>query len=143
MKKEIIIAIVLGILVGMGVAAFIISRTIYFSANKSQSVVANPSISPPPQTDLSQIKVLDIKEPANQTIVAKNSIKVKGKAGKDDLVVIQSKEQEKIFKNKNEEFSIDFPLALGENIILITVYPKNSQFSPQQKSVTIYYLDEL
>jgi len=45
-------------------------------------------------------------------------------------------------KVEKEDFTVDMPLALGENVISLTLYPKNSQGRSQQKELRIYYLDE-
>ncbi len=142
MKKEIIVAIVLGIVFGLVVAGVMVFKTINFGGRSRQVVGNSPSISPVLVNDLNKIKVLEITEPQDLQLFDKKTIKIKGKAGRNDLVVISSQVKDITFRNKNENFSVDFPLALGENTILITVYPKNTQISAQEKSIVVYYLDE-
>lgn len=141
MKKEIVVAILMGVVFGLAVAGFMVFKTVNLG-QRTGSANINPSISPAVQTDLSSIKVLEVKEPTDQLLVDKNKITVRGKAGCGDLVIIKSPIKELVFNNKKEDFAVDFPLALGENIIVVTVYPKNGQITPQQKSITVYNLDE-
>jgi len=67
---------------------------------------------------------------------------IKGKAAKDSLIVIQSPVQDIIIKNDKEEFSATMSLAIGENVIHISVYPKDQQGKGQEKELRVYYLDE-
>ncbi len=142
MKKEIIVAIVLGIVFGLIVAGIMVFKTINFGSRKGQAVGNSPSISPALNSDLNKIKVLEISEPQDQQLFDKKTIKIKGRADRDDLIVVSSQGTDLTFRNKKEDFSVDFPLILGENTILVTVYPKNSQISTQEKSLIVYYLDE-
>ncbi len=63
-------------------------------------------------------------------------------AGKEDLIIIQSPVKDTVVKNENEQFTVRFPLVLGENIIKVTAYGKDKQTRPQEKDLHIYYLDE-
>lgn len=141
MKKETLVAIFLGLLFGGIVAVFISlkSKEIELSANK---VIA------PPKEKVSSVnsngiemQSLELSEPANNAIFDKNTIRFKGTAAKDSLIIIQSPIKDLTFKNTQEKFDLEFPLALGENSIKIVVYPKEKQFRPQEKFIKIYFID--
>lgn len=141
MKKETLVAVFLGLLFGGAMAIFISlkSKEIELSTNK---VIAPPkdSISNPSLTGI-EIQPLELSEPANNAIFEKNTIRFKGTAIKDSLIVIQSPIKELVFKNTQGKFDLEFPLALGENSIKIVVYPKEKQFRNQEKFIKVYYID--
>jgi hypothetical protein len=141
MKRETIIAIILGLLFGGVVAIFISlkSKDIELSKNK---VIAPPkeNIVLPNLTG-AEMQPLDLTEPANNAIFNKDIIRLKGTAIKDSLIIIQSPMKDVAVKNTNGKFDIEFPLALGENSIKMVIYPKEKQFRPQEKSIKIYYID--
>jgi len=141
MKKETIIAIILGLLFGGVVAIFISlkSKDIELSKNK---VIAPPKENiVSPNLTSTEMQPLDLTEPANNAIFDKDIIRFKGTAVKDSLIIIQSPMKDVVVKNTNGKFDIEFPLALGENSIKMVVYPKEKQFRPQEKSIKIYYID--
>ncbi|MEK7597417.1 MAG: hypothetical protein AAB441_02110 [Patescibacteria group bacterium] len=141
MKKETIIAIFLGLLFGGVVAVFISLKS------KDIELSTNKVIAPPKENVLSpnltgtEIQSLELSEPANNAIFDKDIIRFKGTAAKDSLIIIQSPIKDLTFKNIQEKFDLEFPLALGENSIKIVVYPKEKQFRPQEKFIKVYYID--
>jgi len=141
MKKETIIAIILGLFFGGVVAIFISlkSKDIELSKNK---VIAPPKENiVSPNLTSAEMQPLDLTEPANNAIFDKDIIRFKGTAVKDSLIIIQSPMKDVTVKNINGKFDIEFPLALGENSIKMVIYPKEKQFRPQEKSIKIYYID--
>ncbi|OGK17965.1 hypothetical protein A3G67_04720 [Candidatus Roizmanbacteria bacterium RIFCSPLOWO2_12_FULL_40_12] len=141
MKKEVGIAIFFGVLLGLIVAVVIISR-IRLLENQKVKLPSNVQISPAVKNLNSQVQTLEVTEPKDQAVVSKNSVKVKGKTVKGSLVIIQTPIKDIVVNSKEESFSADVPLALGENIITIASYPKGSQQRSQEKVVKVYYLDE-
>ena len=140
MKKETMVAIFLGLLFGGVVAVFISFKS------KDIELAKNKVIAPPPDKvspDLIGIKLrpLELTEPADRAIVENNTIRLKGTAAKDSLIVVQSPIKDLIISNKQEKFDLEFPLALGENSIKIVVYPKEKQFRPQEKFIKVYFID--
>ncbi|MFA6532875.1 MAG: hypothetical protein WCT22_02645 [Patescibacteria group bacterium] len=141
MKKETIIAVFFGLLFGGVVAVFISlkSRDIELAKNKV--------IAPPEEKVLSanltgtEMQPLVLTEPSNDAIFEKNTIRFKGTAAKDSLIIIQSPIKDLVVKNTQEKFDFEFPLALGENSIKIVVYPKEKQFRPQEKFIKVYFID--
>lgn len=141
MKKEAIIAIVFGIVLGSILAVFLIAK------NKERLLDKSKSISPLEKgTQSSQasgnIQQLGITEPGDKTIVYKNTITIKGTFTKNSLIIIQSPIKDTVIKNGSEQFSTDFPLALGENVIRIGAYPKDKQLRSQEKEIRVYYFSQ-
>lgn len=140
MKKETIAAISFGILLGVVGAFVMISKAKQIGSGKTS--INNSKTNTASSAAKLEIKSLEVKSPTNQSRSNKNSTTIKGKTNKNSLILIQSPIKELAFKNVKEDFSTSFPLALGENIITVTVYPKDPQIPPQQKVLKVYYLDE-
>ena len=142
MRKETIIAVILGIGFGSVLALFLIAK------NKEIQLNKNKVIAPTGLNTQSTIKdnvvatSLSIAEPADGAIFDKNSVAIKGKVTKGSLIVIQSPIKDVAFTNEKEDFSVDFPLALGENVIKLVVYPTDKQLRSQEKDLRVYYLEE-
>lgn len=137
MKKETVIAIILGI--GLG---SVIAVTLIFSTHKteiSEKKVINTKDTPTVINFPSTTSEFTVIEPLNNTSTTKDTITVKGKAPSNSLVVIQSKTTEKIVKAENNLFSIDMPITLGENSMVITVY---TDTTVNDKTVTVYRISE-
>lgn len=141
MKKETIIAIFLGVVFGLLVAALMIFKTKETALEKTKTVTSN-HITPTVSLKNTNLQNLEISEPVDGALVNKKSITIKGRASKDSLFVVQSPIKDLVFKNEKEQFSFEFPLALGENVIKISVYPASSQLRTQEKDLRVYYLDE-
>ncbi len=140
MKKETIIAIILGVIIGGGVAFSLITKTKEKQIEETKTVSNVNQNKPTISIINNNLQTLEITKPPATFISEKKTITIKGKASKNALIVIQSPIKQIVFKNKNKDFSVDFPLVLGENIIKVTVYPKNPQLRIQQKELKVYYL---
>lgn len=149
MKKETIIAIILGLIFGFVFGSFLITRN--REINNKNAGKINPTLvlnlnDKKDQENLNKKNIinipLEIKEPQNYIITEKNTINISGKADKDSLIVVQSQLKEIIYINKDsQDFKIsDFPLALGENTIKIVEYSKNKFADPEEKVLRVYYL---
>ena len=129
------VAVFFGLLFGSIVAVFISFKS------KDIELAKNKVIAPPkektsfPNTSVIEQQPLVLNEPADRTV------RLKGTAAKDSLIVVQSPIKDLIISNKQEKFDLEFPLALGENSIKIVVYPKEKQFRPQEKFMKIYFID--
>jgi hypothetical protein len=110
---------------------------------KNKEIKDKKTISPQitPTVTMMNVKTqgLDIIEPVSETTVNSKSITIKGRAAKDTLIVLQSATTEKVYKTVSEDFSIDFPLSLGENFIDITSYKDKTS---EEKSIKVYYIEE-
>ncbi len=139
MKKETLIAIIFG--VGLGV---ILAVVFIMQSKENQLTKAKPinslSKTVTPKLKMVTTPTLEISEPTDNLIVDSNSINIKGKANKNALIVINSPIKDMVFKNEKEEFKVNFPLALGENVIQLTVYPDDKTGSSINKTLQVYYL---
>ncbi|KKQ24271.1 MAG: hypothetical protein US40_C0002G0102 [Candidatus Roizmanbacteria bacterium GW2011_GWC2_37_13] len=142
MKKETIIAIFLGIAFGGFLAFFLIVKNKEIQLNKNKIIAPTGLITQSAVKSNIVVTPLEITEPNDGAIFDKNSVEIKGKVSKNSLIVIQSPIKDLVFKNEKEDFSTDFPLALGENVIKIVVYPSDKQLRSQEKDLRIYYLEE-
>lgn len=135
-------AIVFGIVLG-GVVAFVL-----IIQSKEQQLAKNKSIKPTDNTIQSSNAVnvnfqpLEITDPPENGIVYKNTVTIKGVFTKNSLIIIQSPIKDVAFKNVNGQFSVDFPLALGENVIRISAYPQDKQLREQEKETNVYYFEQ-
>ena len=142
MKKETVMAIVLGIVFGVGVALFLVLKTKKEEQLKVIPVTTSAQITPVVERTATIDQVLTISQPEENTITDKKSITIKGKAANGSLLVMQSPVKILAVSLENNDYSEDFPLALGENVIQLTVYPKDTKITPQSKTLTVYYLPE-
>ncbi len=140
MKKEIIIAIVFGVLLGLVVAVLMVLRV--RQSGEQNKIPTENQVTPKVMTKNSQLQPLEITSPAANSITDKDTITIKGKALKDSLIVVESPIKDLAVKNSKEDFSISFPLSLGENIISITSYPKDAKLNLQSNTLRVYYLTE-
>mgnify|MGYP000431804071 CR=1 FL=1 len=142
MKKENIIAIILGFVFGLIFAIFILFGLSQIQLKKEKILVSEKktiTISPIKKNNLD---LLIIDSPKNNIIVNYSQINIKGSASKDSLIVVQSPIKDLAFQNKDKKFKFDFPLVLGENVIKIVAYPKVSNIKIQEKTLFIYYLPD-
>jgi hypothetical protein len=141
MKKETVIAIIFGLFLGGLLALFLSIKNKEMELAKSKVISSQNKILPSNQLSQLEFQPLEIGEPADRIIVDKPSINIKGKAMKNSLIIVQSPIKDQILTNEKDSFSLDFPLALGENVIKIVAYPKDNQFRSQEKEIKIYYID--
>ena len=135
------VAIFLGLLFGGVVAVFISFKSKDIELAKNKVIAPPPDKVSSPNSSEIELRSLELTEPADRAIVENNTVRLKGTALKDSLIVIQSPIKNLIVSNKQEKFDLEFPLALGENSIKIVVYPKEKQFRPQEKFMKIYFID--
>lgn len=141
MKKEIIIAIVFGVALGL-LVAFILVLRIRDIESKKAFQVQTPQQTAKSKAKFNSSQELELLSPDPEQIVTEQSIIVKGKADKNALIVVQTPIKDSVFTNTQTDFSVKIPLALGENVISISMYPRDKQLRSQHKSLKVYYLDE-
>lgn len=142
MKKETIIATIFGIALGGAVAVFIIFKSKDIELSKNKVIAPKETVSEKTVTDSnSSFQSLEIDSPTDGSVVDTNTITIKGRVEKESLLVIQSPIKDLVVKTDSNTFSLDFPLALGENTIKVVAYPKNQTLRQQEKNLKIYYLD--
>lgn len=107
-------------------------------AIKEKKIIA-PPISSTITITQTKNQPLEITAPKDGTVTDQKSISIKGKSEKNSLIVIQSATGEKIMKNNQIDFSLEFPLSLGENVIKITAYHNKNI---DEKTLTIYSFED-
>ena len=142
MKKETAIAILLGVGLGLIVAIGVTLKTRSKETKKVTPISNTLNITPSITAKSMSSATLEITEPENSSISTLATAVIKGKAPKDSLIIIQSAAQTLTFNNDKEEFSRNLPLALGENVIVVTAYPKDQLGVGIERSLKVYYLDE-
>lgn len=142
MKKETAYAILLGVTFGVVLSLVMIFKTKDSQMGKSKPLTSEKKAIPTVQDTNPLTQTFKINEPQDRQIFNTKSVSIKGVAEKDSVLIVQSPIKDIVFKVEKEDFSVDMPLALGENVISLTLYPKNSQGRSQQKELRIYYLDE-
>ena len=131
MKKETSIAIGMGIVFGLLFSFLVITNT-----QKNQSV--SQKTNAPKTRPVTQL--ITVSEPNDGFISSTQSVTVKGKTDKGSFIVIQTPSKDMSFTTKIEDFEYSVPLALGENIIHISVYPKGANGKILEKELHVYYL---
>jgi len=140
MKKETIVAIILGLLLGGMVAFFLITKTSEKELEKSKAIAPTSTLNQEKVAVVSGYQNLEISQPQDEEIVDKEMVTISGKVEKNSLIVIQSPIKEVILNADNNSFQTDFPLALGENVIKIVAYPHSQLLRSQEKELRVYYL---
>lgn len=142
MKKETIIAIFFGVAFGALVALFLLAKNKEFQLTRTKTIAPTEKASKKSKNIIVDIKTLEILNPQDGVILNSKSVKIEGKADKGALIIIQSPIKDMVLKNEKDQFSIVFPLSLGENVIKITTYSKDALVRSQEKELHIYNLDE-
>jgi len=143
MKKETTIAILLGVTFGIVLSLVMVSRTKSKSTSISNKKNINDQsqiVTPVPHTG--SIFSFDLITPSNNVIVNQKFITISGKISANSLIMIQSPIKDIVLNSTKTSFSSEFPLALGENVIHIVAYPKDTQFKSQEKELRVYYIEE-
>mgnify|MGYP005847546297 FL=1 len=141
MKKESLIAVVLGLSFGLLTSIVFLS-----SSNKNPKKgteiknLTQPTILITPKQIKPQTTTFVVNYPQDNLITNQKDIQIQAVAPKDSLILVQMANNEKILKNKNTKFTVNLSLNYGANQITIFVYPKNIQL-PLFKKLTIYYLE--
>lgn len=141
MNRETIIAVVLGILLGVGIGFFVLfqsSRTDQTKVIPVSNDGGNEKVVTTARGD--DEAVLGINDPQDMAVVKVNQITIKGTAERNSLIVIQSPVNNKVLKADKENFETTFPVALGENTISVNAYSKSS--TPQEITLKVYYVKE-
>lgn len=142
MKKETIMAVMLGAFLGIFVAGFMLLKTRKTEQPKVVPIAASAQITPQQSRTPTQDFNFEVSEPQDNLISDIEDITIKGKTTKGTLLVIQSPISLKTVKTDKDDFSVEFPLALGENVISVSAYPPDSNGSLKERQLTVFYLTE-
>lgn len=140
MKKETIFAISFGVVLGVLAGILVLFQARHSEEAKVIPVEAGKEVVNEKVVDLDSIEEqLVIVSPSTNSVFDKDSFELSGEAPLNGLVVIQTPIEELVFKNKEKNFKKEVKLALGENVINISVYSGNSV---QEEVIRIYYIKE-
>jgi hypothetical protein len=142
MKRETLIASILGISLGAVVAGGILFRLA--GQGEDKNVIANQenSITPTVIVEESEDYEFRVEAPENDIVVNEETTTIRGTATAESLVTIQSPTDQQIFTATEEPFEVSFPLSIGENVIVISFYPPNVSNVYEEKELHIYYMPE-
>lgn len=136
MKKEIIIAILVGLVLGL-----IITFGIYTAnqAIKNQNQTTNlPANGTTPSPSPVNTHKLEITEPENNLVIKKDKIIVSGiTEPKNSVAVLTEESNELVLADEEGVFSAEVKLVSGANEIKIISIDKNNQ--KQEKILTLVY----
>lgn len=142
MKKETGLAIFLGVTLGIILSFVMILKTKDRRLDTTKTLTTEKKTQKIATDTAEVVSTFKLSEPQNRSIATTKNVLFKGVADKDSLVMIQSPIIDTAVKLEKTDFSIQVPLAMGENVIQITVYSKDPLARPQQKELRVYYLDE-
>ena len=136
MKKETIIALILGIGTGAVIAMI-------FLVNTNKITIKEKKLTPteaPKKIMLPETaKPFVVKEPQNGAVMTKDEVIITGEAPVQSLLLAQSANAETSVKLTKKDFSFTLSLERGQNIIHIVNYDKKLV---TEKTLTVYYLPE-
>lgn len=142
MKKETTAAIIFGVIFGSILAIILVLRNKQVQLTQSKPLTKVVSITPVAKNSALEFTQLELLEPKDEIITNKNTIRIRGKAAKNSVIIIQSPIRDVVIKAEKEEFTTSFPLAYGENVITVTAYTTESIQKTQTRQLKVYYLDE-
>jgi len=145
MKKEVILAITIGILLGFGLMGIIwvknqSGQSLFSGSQKNEVKSEDIAPSPPSDKEITTKPVaaeptLEILEPKNEAVVNKENLVIKGKTNPLATVVVIWEEGEDILvADDNGLFETEISLVGGPNEVEITAY---SQEGEEAKEILI------
>jgi hypothetical protein len=142
MKKELTIAIFIGILLGFGLSAFFWARNnkkvpLLSSRNPKPTETENIPSPVPTKTVEEESVALTISQPENEIVTSEENLEIQGTTIPNATVVIIWEEAEDILvANKSGQFKTEIELIGGENTINISAYDNQGNQSAQTLTVT-------
>ena len=140
MKKDIVIALIVGLVLGGATAITIVNLpTMIKKPQKPEIGETVPTAIPTPISS-GQLELV-INQPVDEAIVSTKSLNVSGKTNGGKTVVLETDlEIETKESSPNGSFSFPVNLTEGTNNILVTAYNENNQ--SETKTLTIFYTSE-
>jgi len=134
MRKEVILALVIGIIIGAVVLFGI--RLANSSATPRRPEPTTPLVSP--TTAPQPANPLTITTPTNHAVVFSADLPIKGASLPDSTIIVVSEEDEKIIDaDKSGHFETEIKLTGGENNILINAFSSDTLIA--SASIQIIY----
>ncbi len=148
MAKESVIAIVLGLVLGIIVAIAAVVYTVNIQKNQNtqmqkktkESTSSSSLISVTIPPTVTVLRSLEIASPQSGSTTVDKATTIKGNAGSKTLLIVQSPIKTQVVTTDKDSYSIEFPLALGENVITVSAYHDGAVL-PVQKKLYIYRLN--
>jgi len=142
MKKELTIAIFIGILLGFGLSAFFWARNnkkvpLLSSRNPKPTETENIPSPVPTKTVEEESVTLTINQPENEIVTSEENLEIQGTTLPNATVIIIWEEAEDILvADKSGQFKTEIELIGGENTINISAYDNQGNQSAQTLTVT-------
>lgn len=137
LEKDVLIAIIVGLVVG-GVVAFLFFflPKIFPKTSRQPPVTQEEQLSPPTATSA----FLTLENPTDGAIFTEGETLISGKTQAGALVAIVSSVDEAVVETDSEgHFEAEIALEEGANEIIITAYQDQKE---EAQSVTLYYTEE-
>lgn len=126
MRKEVIFAIILGLILG-GVILYGI-RLADSSTKEAISTTTDPTVTPTNAVSPTSSVNLTIISPQDHAVISTSTIKIIGRTFPNSDVAIQSSEDDiLVTADSSGNFTADFTLTGGENIIQVTSLSEDQQ----------------
>lgn len=141
MKKDVIIAIIIGFVLGGLSAIFVTNLPNLIKAGKD-STKREVSISPTPIFKMgSESGFLTIQNPTDRTLSETKNIELNGKTKPGAIVLLENDLDSKVIEVSSDgSFTNKLTLSEGANLINITSYNENGV--GDSKNLTVYYTSE-
>ncbi len=138
LKKEGMVAIFIGLLIGLLIAGGVIrARTAFQNQPKNSTSNQSPSASNKPDGE-EQTLFLEITAPADNTIAEEPKVTVTGRTNPENYVaIVAEKSEHLIVPNDIGQFSQEIALIGGANTVKITVYTATGE--KVEKTLNIVY----
>ena len=137
MKKEKILAAIIGAAAGLVLALVLLSYNHQdFSLKekvKKEGLSSVPTVLP--------VKGIKIFYPEDKAILKDSDLELSFQVPENSLVVIVSPAFEKALFTEKRKVKVKIKLAFGENRIKIYAYPANPAFVNLEKEIVVYYLE--
>jgi hypothetical protein len=133
MKKELFLAILIGLVVGLVIVFGIYRTKIIFTPKNDNPILTE---SPSPEASAEIISNLVIHSPLNESIQDKEEITIAGSTNHNEFVVIMVNEEEFITNaDESGNFSISATLETGSNIIQINSINEDGKITTEELTV--------
>ncbi len=142
MKKEKLIAGILGALVGLILAIFILSRFESSETKKGPSESISPKKQKSVQPTILPIRGIEVSYPKEKAVIKAKEVKIKAQVPKNSLVILVSPVFEKAIFSKSGKLEEDVKLSMGENVIKIYAYPSDPTISNLEKEIIVYRIEK-
>jgi len=142
MKKDVVVAVLVGFILGAGVAvAFVNLPKLMKKGAQLTQDVPKSKITPTISTTITPSTTLEVTEPTDESIASKSSVNIIGKTRANNTLVAVS-DLDGVIKTASEDgsFSLPFKLTEGGNKIYIASYDKNGV--AETKILTVFYTTE-